>query len=70
LQGPNHRKGEYQNKRPDTLCGRERPLDVKSIEDVLRAKEKKKEERRKREQIERESEHADQKATTHPLETT
>ena len=33
--------------------GRERPVDVKSIEEVLRAKEKKKEERRKRKQLER-----------------
>jgi len=32
--------------------GRERPVDVKSIEEVLRAKEKKKEERRKRKQPE------------------
>jgi hypothetical protein len=34
--------------------GRERPVDVKSIEEVLRAKEKKKEERRKRKQTEKE----------------
>jgi hypothetical protein len=33
--------------------GRERPLDVKSVEEVLRAKEKKKEERRKGEQQKR-----------------
>ena len=33
--------------------GRERPVEVKSIEELLRAKEKKKEERRKREQQKR-----------------
>ena len=36
--------------------GRERPVDVKSIEEVLKSKEIKKEERRKRKQTERESE--------------
>jgi len=36
--------------------GRERPVDVKPIEEVLRSKEIKKEERRKRKQMERESE--------------
>ena len=35
--------------------GRERPVDVKSIEEVWGAKEKKKEERQKRKQVERES---------------
>jgi hypothetical protein len=35
--------------------GRERPVDVKSIEEAFRSKEKKKEERRKRKQMERES---------------
>ncbi len=35
--------------------GRERPVDVKSIEEVFRSKEKKKEERRKRKQMERDS---------------
>jgi hypothetical protein len=44
--------------------GRERPVDVKSIEEVLRAKEKKKEERRKRKQMERESEQSDQKTNS------
>ena len=36
--------------------GRERPVDVKSIEEVLKSKEIKKEERRKRKHTERESE--------------
>ena len=36
--------------------GRDRPADVKSIEEVLKSKEIKKEERRKRKQTERESE--------------
>ena len=44
--------------------GRERPVDVKSIEEVLRVKEKKKEERRKRKQMERESEQSDQKTNS------
>jgi hypothetical protein len=42
--------------------GRERPVDVKSIEEVLRSKEIKKEERRKRKQSKREPEQSDQKA--------
>jgi hypothetical protein len=33
--------------------GREHPVDVKSVEEVLRAKEKKKEERRKKKEMER-----------------
>lgn len=41
--------------------GRERPVDVKSIEEALKSKEKKKEERRKRKQLERESEQSAQK---------
>ena len=41
--------------------GRERPVDVKSIEEVLRAKEIKKEERRKEKQLKRGSEQSDQK---------
>ena len=45
--------------------GRERPVDVKSIEEVLRAKEKKKEERRKRKQLKRDSEQSDQKANSY-----
>jgi hypothetical protein len=45
--------------------GRERPIDVKSIEEVLRAKEKKKEERRKRKQLKRDSEQSDQKANSY-----
>jgi hypothetical protein len=50
--------------------GRERPVDVKSIEEVLRAKEKKKEERRKRKQLKRGSEQSHQKVTPNSLETT
>jgi len=50
--------------------GRERPVDAKSIEEVLRSKEKKKEERRKKKQLERELEEPDQKSTPHPLEIT
>jgi len=42
--------------------GRERPVDVKSIEEVLRSKEIKKEERRIRKQPERKSVQSDQKA--------
>jgi len=41
--------------------GRERPVDVKSIEEVLRSKEIKKEERRIRKQPERKSLQSDQK---------
>jgi len=41
--------------------GRDRPTDVKSVEEIIRAKEKKKEERRKRKQLERESEQSAQK---------
>jgi hypothetical protein len=50
--------------------GRERPVDVKSIEEVLRSKEKKKEERRKRKQLKRDSEQAGQKANSDALEIT
>jgi hypothetical protein len=42
--------------------GRERPVDVKSIEEVLRAKEIKKEERLKEKQLKRGFEQSDQKA--------
>ena len=48
--------------------GRDRPADVKSIEEVLRSKEIKKEERRKRKQLERESEQSDQKVHPYALE--
>jgi hypothetical protein len=48
--------------------GRDRPVDVKSIEEVLRSKEIKKEERRKRKQLERESEQSDQKVHPYALE--
>ena len=50
--------------------GRERPVDVKSIEDVLRTKEKKKEERRKRKQPERDSKQSNQKGIPPSTETT
>jgi len=50
--------------------GRERPVDVKSIEEVFRSKEKKKEERRKRRQLKRDSEQAGQKANSDALEVT
>jgi hypothetical protein len=42
--------------------GRERPVDVKSMEEVFRSKEEKKEDRRKRKQLKRDSEQSDQKA--------
>jgi len=48
--------------------GRERPVDVKSIEEVLRSKEIKKEERRIRKQLERKSAQSDQKANPYTLE--
>jgi hypothetical protein len=50
--------------------GREHPVDVKSIEEVLRVKEKEKEERRRRKRLERESKQADQKANPDALEIT
>ncbi len=50
--------------------GRDRPADVKSIEEILKAKEKKKEERRKRKQLKRESEQSDPKAKPLTLEVT
>jgi hypothetical protein len=50
--------------------GRERPVDVKSIEEVLRSKGRKKEERRKRKQLKRDSEQAGQKANSDALEIT
>ncbi len=50
--------------------GRNRPVDVKSIEEVFRGKEKKKEERQKRKLLERDSEQSDQKANSYPLEIT
>jgi hypothetical protein len=45
--------------------GRERPVDVKSIEEVWRAREKKKEERHKRKETERGSKKSNQKAVPH-----
>ena len=50
--------------------GRDRPADVKSIEEVFGAKEKKKEEQRKRKQMEGESKKLDQKAHPCALEIT
>ena len=50
--------------------GRDRPADVKSIEEAFRAKEIKKEERRRRKQLEREFEQSDRKSTPHSLEIT
>jgi hypothetical protein len=49
---------------------RYRLSDVKSIEEILRTKEKKKEEQRKRKQLERESKQSDQKAHPCALEIT
>ncbi len=43
--------------------GRDRPVDVKSIEEIFRAKEKKKEEQRKGKWPEKESKKSDQKQT-------
>jgi hypothetical protein len=45
--------------------GRNRPAEVKSIEEILKATEIKKEDRRKRKHLERESKESDQK--TNPL---
>jgi len=39
--------------------GRERPVDVKSIEEILKAKEKKKEERRKKKELPKEADSSD-----------
>ena len=50
--------------------GRDRPADVKSIEEVFRAKGKKKEEQRKRKQLKRDSEQSDQKTNSDALEIT
>ena len=48
--------------------GRDKPGDVKSIEEVLRLKEIKKEERRKIKQLKKKSERSDQKANPCALE--
>ncbi len=48
--------------------GRERPVDVKSIEEVLRANEKKKEERRKRKRMQKGSDQSDQEPDSSALE--
>src|SRR4030043_2365412 len=45
--------------------GRERPVDVKSIEEFLRFEELKKEERKMRKQLERESKKSDEKVNPH-----
>ena len=49
--------------------GREPPVDVRSIEEVLRSKERKKEERRKRKELQKEAGPSDQKTNSFtPLE--
>jgi hypothetical protein len=48
--------------------GRDRPVDVKSIEEVFRAKEKKKEERRKKKELQKEAGPSDQKTNSFTLE--
>ena len=50
--------------------GKDRPVDVKSMEEVFRGKEKKKEERQKRKQLRRDSEQSDPKANSDALEIT
>jgi len=50
--------------------GRDRPVDVKSIEEVFRGKEKQKEERQKGKQLKRDSEQSDQKANPYALKLT
>ncbi len=50
--------------------GRDRPADVKTIEEVWRANEKKIEEKQKRKQLIRDSEQSDQKANSYALEIT
>lgn len=50
--------------------GRDRPADVKTIEKVWRANEKKIEEQQKRKQLIRDSEQSDQKANSYALEIT
>jgi len=48
--------------------GRDRPADVKSIEEVFRAKEKKKEEQRKRKELQKEADSSDRKTNSFALE--
>jgi hypothetical protein len=48
--------------------GRDRPANVKSIEEIFRAKEKKKEERRKRKELQKEAGLSDQKTNLFALE--
>jgi hypothetical protein len=48
--------------------GRDRPADVKSIEEVFRTKEKKKEERRKKKELQKEADPSDQKTNSISLE--
>ncbi len=50
--------------------GRDRPADVKSVEEVFRSKEKKKEERRKKKELQQEAGPSDQKANSFALEKT
>jgi hypothetical protein len=50
--------------------GRDRPSDMKSIKEILKAKEIKKEDRRRRKQLKRESKKSDQKANRSSMEIT
>jgi hypothetical protein len=50
--------------------GRDRPSDVKSIEEVFRSKEKKKEEQRKKKELQKEAGPSDQKTNPFALEKT
>jgi len=47
--------------------GRDRPADVKSIEEVFKTKEKKKEERRKEKELQKEADPSDQKTNPFTL---
>jgi hypothetical protein len=48
--------------------GRDRPSDVKSIEEIFRTKEKKKEEQRKKKELQKEADPSDQKTNSFTLE--
>jgi len=48
--------------------GRDRPADVKSIEEIFRAKEKKNEERRKKKELQKEANPSDRKTNSFALE--
>lgn len=47
--------------------GRDRPADVKSIEEIFGAEEKKKEERRKKKELQKEAGSSDRKTNSLPL---